>query len=61
MSLFNTAAIWRRVFRSASRKSARVAGEQLRVCRFEQMEPRQLLTAAPPQIHFGSVFFDPAP
>jgi len=25
------------------------------------MEPRQLLSAAPPQIHFGSVFFDAAP
>ncbi|HEV2968343.1 MAG TPA: SdrD B-like domain-containing protein [Pirellulales bacterium] len=61
MSLFNTAAIWRRIFKSAGRKPGRAAGEHLRVCRFEQMEPRQLLTAAPPQIHFGSVFFDPAP
>ena len=37
------------------------ADDGLRICRFEQMEPRQLMTAAPPQIHFGSVFFDPAP
>ena len=37
------------------------ADDGLRICRFEQMQPRQLMTAAPPQIHFGSVFFDPAP
>ncbi len=29
-----------------------------RSCGFEQMEPRQLLSGTPPQIHFGSVFFE---
>ncbi len=61
MSLFSTAAIWRRMFRGSKRKPSRIANDPMRVCRFEQMEPRQLMTAAPPQIHFGSVFFDPAP
>ncbi len=61
MSLFSAAAIWRRMFKGSGRKPARAANDGMRVCRFEQMEPRQLMTAAPPQIHFGSVFFDPAP
>ena len=34
---------------------------KIRCCAFEKMEPRQLLSGAPPQIHFGSVFFDASP
>jgi protocatechuate 3,4-dioxygenase beta subunit len=59
--LFSTTAIWRRITDGITRRRRRKAGDGLRICRFEQMEPRQLMTAAPPQIHFGSVFFDPAP
>ncbi len=60
MSLFSTIASWRRIFGGPNRKLPS-GDDRFRLCRFEQMEPRQLLSAAPPQIHFGSVFFDSAP
>ena len=61
VSLFNTAAIVASNYGWDRRRRRHKADDGLRICRFEQMEPRQLMTAAPPQIHFGSVFFDPSP
>ncbi len=59
MSLLNTVANWGRLLKGPRRR-AKSAAEHLHICRFELMEPRQMLSANP-QIHFGSVFFDPSP
>ncbi len=60
MSLLSTVVKWRQSFNARS-QSGQTPDDRLRICRFEAMEPRQMMTAAPPQIHFGAVFFEPSP
>jgi len=40
------------------RRASRAAGEQFRTCRFEQMEPRRLLSASFAPIQIGAVYFE---
>ena len=39
-------------------KASRGAGSRLHICRIEQMEPRQLLSAVPAPIHIGATYFE---
>ena len=39
-------------------KASRGARSRLHICRIEQMEPRQLLSAAPAPIHIGATYFE---
>ena len=62
MSLFSTVALWGRILgnrRRSVRRGSNAGGNQ-RILRFEEMESRRLMTAVP-QIHLGSVFYNPAP
>jgi serine-aspartate repeat-containing protein C/D/E len=63
VSLYSSVMKWGELLKSPRRRASRKPADRKRLCRFEPMEPRQLMTASPiaPQIHLGSVFFDPAP
>ncbi len=61
MSLFSTVALWGKFLAGRRKRPNRAAADRMHICRFEAMEPRQMLTATPAQIHLGSVFFDPNP